>query len=289
MIGRTNTGGGGLSDTDALLRVVAPAGSLVTITKGTLTKTDHGHENASDPLTYDYYFIIHQSQFDSINAWTVTATLNGQTASNTIIIDASDEYDLVMSYHVPVEYQEVDYLEGTGTQYIATGADPTSTTEIDIVYALTTTTQTVDSAVIGTGKSGTAGAEISMYKGSGSALTARYYTSTVALPFDTNKHTVSMAPTGVTIDGTTTAISPSYVAIGSKGFSLFAKTWSNTTNVYYNKCRIYYCQIRNGSIVLRTLYPCYRKADSVAGMWDAENSVFYTNNGSGTFVVGGNV
>lgn len=61
MIGKTNAGAGGghLNDTDALLRVSAPAGSIVTITKGSTTKSDHGHENASDHNLYDYYFIIH--------------------------------------------------------------------------------------------------------------------------------------------------------------------------------------------------------------------------------------
>ena len=91
-------GGGGLSDTDALLRVQAPAGSVVTITKGSLTKTDHGHENADDHTLYDYYFIIHQSQFDSQNAWTVTATLGSDTSSKTVIINAADEYDVTLTY-----------------------------------------------------------------------------------------------------------------------------------------------------------------------------------------------
>lgn len=101
MIGRCNTGGGGsLKDTDALLRVMAPAGSVVTLTKGGLTKVDHGHENANDHTVYDYYFIIHQSQFDSVNAWTVTATLNGSTASGTIIIDSADEYDILLAYEL---------------------------------------------------------------------------------------------------------------------------------------------------------------------------------------------
>ena len=110
MIGRTNAGGGGgLQDSDALLRVMAPAGSVVTITKGGMTKTDHGHENALDPSTYDYYFIIHQSQFDSLNAWTVTATLNGSTASKTIIIDAADEYDVTIIYGL--------WLYDTGTNF----------------------------------------------------------------------------------------------------------------------------------------------------------------------------
>ena len=37
------------------------------------------------------------------------------------------------------------------------------------------------------------------------------------------------------------------------------------------------------------LYACYRKADGVIGMYDVENDVFYTNNGSGDFTKGQNI
>ena len=99
MIGRVNAGGGGgLQSTDAILRVIAPAGSTVTISKGGVSKSDLGHENAADHTLYDYYFIIHASQFDSVNPWTVTATLGAHSKSSTIIIDTADEYDMVISY-----------------------------------------------------------------------------------------------------------------------------------------------------------------------------------------------
>lgn len=106
-------GGGGLSATDALLRVQAPAGSTVTITKGTITKTDNGHENASNPLFYDYYFIIHQSQFDSVNAWTVTATKGSFTWSDTVVVNNSDEYNV--TFNILILYDSGDeYTTLTG-------------------------------------------------------------------------------------------------------------------------------------------------------------------------------
>ena len=42
MVGKTNASAGGenLKDTDALLKVAAPAGSIVTITKSGITKSD---------------------------------------------------------------------------------------------------------------------------------------------------------------------------------------------------------------------------------------------------------
>lgn len=93
-------GGGGLKSTDAILRVIAPAGSTVTISKGVVSKSDQGHENASDTSLYDYYFIIHASQFDSVNPWTVTATLGAQSKTETIIINSAEEYDVVIAYAI---------------------------------------------------------------------------------------------------------------------------------------------------------------------------------------------
>jgi hypothetical protein len=37
------------------------------------------------------------------------------------------------------------------------------------------------------------------------------------------------------------------------------------------------------------LYACYRKSDGVIGMYDVENNVFYTNNGSGDFAKGADI
>lgn len=101
MIGRVNAGGGGgLQSTDAILRVIAPAGSTVTISKGGVSKSDAGHENTDDNTLYDYYFVIHQSQFDSVNPWTVMATLGSQTKTETIIINAAKEYDVAIAYAI---------------------------------------------------------------------------------------------------------------------------------------------------------------------------------------------
>ena len=98
MIGRTNVSGAGIKGNDAILRVIAPAGSTVTISKSGVSKSDLGHENAADNTLYDYYFIIHASQFDSVNPWTVTASLGAQSISDTIVVDSADEYDLTLLY-----------------------------------------------------------------------------------------------------------------------------------------------------------------------------------------------
>lgn len=100
MIGRTNCsagGGGGLPDNAAILRVMAPTGSTVTLTRGAVTKSSTGHTNADDSSQNDYYFIIPQTAFSS-SPWTVTATYAGKTDTQTVVIEAADEYDVLMSY-----------------------------------------------------------------------------------------------------------------------------------------------------------------------------------------------
>jgi hypothetical protein len=44
----------------------------------------------------------------------------------------------------------------------------------------------------------------------------------------------------------------------------------------------------NGKKV-RDMIPCYRKNDSVIGMYDIVNDTFYTNSGTGAFLKGANV
>ena len=53
--------------------------------------------------------------------------------------------------------------------------------------------------------------------------------------------------------------------------------------------RLYYFKIYVEDELVRNFVPCYRKSDSVIGMYDTVNGVFYTNAGSGTFAKGNNI
>ena len=56
------------------------------------------------------------------------------------------------------------------------------------------------------------------------------------------------------------------------------------------KFRIYACKIydENG-VKIREFIPCYRKSDSVIGMYDTINQTFYTNAGTGAFTKGSDI
>ena len=279
-------GGASLKATDALLRVQAPAGSVVTITKGSVTKTDLGHENADNHTVYDYYFIIHQSQFDSVNSWTVTATLGAQSKTSTIIIDAADEYDMVLSYLLPAGYQLVEYLESTGTQYINSGLTfahgdrctlkgQMTAAQNDNTFFEVTSSSSVRSLIWGK-----ADRTLNFFDNStGSTRTS----SAKALNTDINM----IVDGAFKVDGTsygscqlTGQSRPAYIFAGNDIGSVARR----------GKVRIKYLKFTDSANnIKREFYPCYRISDSKAGLYDLKNNVFYTNNGSGTFLVGGDI
>ena len=74
----------------------------------------------------------------------------------------------------------------------------------------------------------------------------------------------------------------------SKTWGLFAANY-NTGYTNFSSSRIYYMKIYDSNTLVRNFIPCYRKSDTVAGLYDTVNDVFYTNAGSGVFTVGLNV
>ena len=70
---------------------------------------------------------------------------------------------------------------------------------------------------------------------------------------------------------------------------LFKGNVNFTGATFLGKQAFKYCKIYDNNTLVRNFVPCYRKADNVAGLYDLVNGVFYTNAGTGTFIVGGNV
>lgn len=93
-------GSGGISENRAVLVVRVPAGSTVTATKGGVTLTPKMWVVEADPTQDIALFVIAPSLFDSVNPWTVTATLGTNSASDTVTIDSNKQYDLTLAYRV---------------------------------------------------------------------------------------------------------------------------------------------------------------------------------------------
>lgn len=159
MLGKTNSFNTIFpSSTDALIRVIAPVGSTVTITKGLVSKMNAGHVNAADSTLSNYYFVIRQSQFDSINAWTVTATLGSDTDFSTVIVDTADEYDVILEYGYYLYRYGNEYISATGGWAVVNGSGTLARNASNMVITSTSTSastfigmsSTFNPAVLGT-------------------------------------------------------------------------------------------------------------------------------------------
>lgn len=192
---------------------------------------------------------------------------------------------------LPIEYQQVEYIESTGTQYIDTGVIPTSNTTLEATIQFTKDyTNTTEKALSGiTGD----GAERLTFGYVSTVSTTNFYigianvnhTSNVA--FDTKKHKFILQGNGTwSIDNQQGTINVDNLQT-SRSIFVFARN-NKTVIDAFSKMRLFSYKIYDENLLLLNLIPCYRKSDNVIGMYDLVNNVFYTNSGTGTFLKGAN-
>ena len=87
--------GGGLTSSDAILKVVTIQNSTALMTKGTETIAGVGFPSVYSLSDRDFFFIIDHTLFDSSNSWTVTVYENGEEYdSATIRIASAGSYEI---------------------------------------------------------------------------------------------------------------------------------------------------------------------------------------------------
>lgn len=195
---------------------------------------------------------------------------------------------------LPSEYQEVEYIGASGTQYINTGILTSGEMYFDIEYELTSVTQFA--TIIGTDPTNTsqrigfglvensrpqvnyifAGNFFTMINNSnaGVNIKSRALYESGLLTITNGENTITQAVSGTSM--TASATYPIYLfALNRRG--------SVTDNA---SARIYSAKIYAGTTLVGEFVPCYRKNDNVIGMYDLTTSTFFTNSGSGTFTKG---
>jgi len=111
MLGKTNsgTGGGSLRADNAVLLVTVPTGSTVTVTRGSVSLSGTSWVNSSDASLDTHIFSVKASLFSS-SAWTVTATNDDLSVSQTVVINAVGYYGVTLMYELYV-YNNGDLCE----------------------------------------------------------------------------------------------------------------------------------------------------------------------------------
>lgn len=196
---------------------------------------------------------------------------------------------------IPEEYQEVEYIESTGTQYILTNYIPTITEdmkiELDYVF---TVTQTGESMIFG-----------STARSTGIRFQCEYYNSTYwYVGSGVNQFRQVLNGVGKTIntryslfmDGETFTVDNQSIGYTNKWsgsqalpMCIFAINWINEIKYLNRGIKIYKLIFTANEAKEADFIPCYRKSDDEIGMYDTVSKQFYTNSGTGTFLKGHNV
>lgn len=189
---------------------------------------------------------------------------------------------------LPSEYQEVEYLQSTGSQHIDTTICPTTDFYCKMVASFANESDYVLCGVYyysGTKRFAFGSYNNKLLMNSISSATA------VQIANDQGYHTFIIDnQTGTrSIDSqsatstVTDCIKPFYFFKRNSWYGQNDQQIDCGGNIKLKSCEM----INNG--VHYNFVPCYRKSDNEPGMYDLVNNVFYANAGSGTFLMGNEV
>ena len=280
MIGRTNVGGGGVIAAWAYIGVTYPSGSVCTATNGTITLTADGTSGL-------YVFGIPEPT-STPEMWTVSCT-NG-TKSKTAMVSIGTKYQfetVTLRYsRLPDGYQEVEYLESSGEQYIdlAPYFYNFMNLEFNIVYmALAGQNR----SVCGNGNTGSSSLYIGRANYSGN-IDYYFIETRIASNASLNQKVTAV------VNNDNNQIIENEVNIGTITSSIAGQGKIGLFHAYSSaatNARIYSFALRDKTedTLLYNFVPCYRTSDDEAGFYDLANNTFVGNNGTGAFVVGSDV
>ena len=193
---------------------------------------------------------------------------------------------------LPSAYQEVEYLESTGEQYINTQYTPVQYDEFEISKVKIDPYSSI-SCVLSAGDSNAQLPFIAVITLSGTTVYFKCFAtgaapenSNVSLQTDT---TIKITSNGeLYYDDNLVLTSPYEGPLGDYPLYLFSRNGASQ----FMKGTMGCIKITNNNITKHYYIPCYRKADNKPGMYDLVNGVFYTNantSASTDFIIGNDV
>ncbi len=191
---------------------------------------------------------------------------------------------------LPKEYQEVNYIESTGTQYIDLGIvlNADSGFYIDFVPENKPASSNAPNYINagGTGGSSDYRVGINVYSTLPSSVSGEVqFFSFKKDPKITKdaRNRLSIINKVLTYnDGTSENISTWSSIEASNSLILFAA--HNNTVDRFSTMKLYNFKVYDKEEVIMDLVPCYRKAGNEVGLYDIVNKTFYINEGTGSFI-----
>ena len=197
---------------------------------------------------------------------------------------------------LPDEYQEVEYLESSGTQYINTGwvNNNKAIHSYKMKFQALALTEGGFFGPFATSaiRPGTLWLSVNAKAFKMSIGSDNSAVSKVSYAYDNSIHTFTNE---INENEKTYRIAydneESYKTYSGSVYSNISNCLFRSSTSTYSpiSARIFYFVICENGQEVRHLIPCYRKSDNKPGMYDLVNDVFYTNAGSGEFTVGADV
>ena len=200
------------------------------------------------------------------------------------------EGEFVKSYNLPSEYQQVEYIENNAENYFEIDFLPNQNTSSKGKFQITNTS--LGRVLFG---SRTSSSQNFYGFNWGGGTPYKYYNSymsglLVNTPtIDDGIHTFEKRKRELYVDDKLIN-THTYTSNWQSNLKLIVFACNTNGAIgLWAIARIFYLQIFDGDNLAIDLVPCYRKSDGEIGMYDLVNSVFYTNDGKGTFLKGNNV
>lgn len=211
---------------------------------------------------------------------------------------------------IPTEYQEVEYLESTGTQWIDTGATLNNGCVITIDFSIDEST--VNRVVYGWRRKGSYTNPYQFFIGANSqkvryvAIGVSSYINSSSSKYGhifeygtRNKIVIDSINKRILVNGVATDCNENFDngngfnEDGLSEYNPYLFTFNNSGSVSVrticSDTKIYAYSVKYGNKLSQNFIPCYRKSDSKPGMYDPVAKTFYTNSGTGEFLIGNNV
>ena len=215
-------------------------------------------------------------------------SVDGDGNVNGVVEYGDYEFDVIQNnvMNFPTEYIRVEYIESDGNQYINTNIIPNNEMGVYIK---------VSSSDIGSDL---------IYFGSKGAGLTRFWIGNVSSKVyygwngitDTQNRPVILVNTINEIKMNyfndrknilnDQIIEQNLGVFGNNNYAITVFAGNNVGTVSYkSKIKLYELKISQGGKIVNSFIPCYRKSDDVAGLYDIIEGVFYTNSGTGKFVM----
>lgn len=183
---------------------------------------------------------------------------------------------------LPREYQEVEWIQSAGTEWIDTGVKGNQDTRLVADYQLTSLAQPKRFFGCRDNNMFYIAYETNLFFG----YDIHIIQSTANT--DLNRHIIDFNQNNVYVDDVNvyTFIKTSFTTTENLALcsAYYNGTYNNGTLAKHYNYKIY-----QGSTLVRNFVPCYRKSDSVIGLYDLVSGTFFTNSGTGTFTKGPDV